>query len=302
MKFRFGVSIAAVALAMAMIPPAHSQQPRLPNVRSWAYQLQAVDPLQIEQSPYDLVVVDYALEKQNKLAMPQEIVDIMRRKPDGSRRFILAYLSIGEAENFRFYWRDAWLKERPDWLGRENPDWPGNYAVKYWEPDWQALIFGSPSAYLDQILDAGFDGVYLDGIDVFERFRRDRPAAMTKMVDLIVKIASYARARRHDFLVVPQNGDRILDDPRTLEIIDAFAREDLIYNEDRNGTPNPARDVAETVSRLKAVTGVGKPVLIVEYVSDPRLAANLMQEIASFNFVGYVAARELRGLGAPVRP
>jgi cysteinyl-tRNA synthetase len=306
MMSRLGTSIAAAVavlaallVVMSMLPPAHSQQPRLPQVRSWAYQLQAIDPLQIAQSPYDLVVVDYALEKQSHAAMPREIVDIMRRKPDNSRRVVLAYLSIGEAENFRFYWRDAWLKQPPDWLERENPVWPGNYAVKYWLSGWQALMLGSPAAYLDQILDAGFDGVYLDGVDVFERLEVEHPSAMTDMVDFIATIASYARARRKDFLVIPQNGERILNDPRTLEIVDGFAREDLIYNEQRNGMPNPVNDVDETVSRLKAVTSAGKPVLVVEYVTNRELAVSLLREIASFNFVGYIASRDLRGLGSP---
>jgi len=34
----------------------------------------------------------------------------------------------------------------------------------------QAIIFGTESAYLDQILNSGFDGVYLDIIDAFEYF------------------------------------------------------------------------------------------------------------------------------------
>ena len=52
----------------------------------------------------------------------------------------------------------------------ENPEWEGNYKVKYWMDDWQAIIFGSSSSYLDKILAAGFDGVYLDIIEAFEHF------------------------------------------------------------------------------------------------------------------------------------
>jgi len=48
----------------------------------------------------------------------------------------------------------------------ENPDWPGNY--KYWNPDWQTVIYGN----LGKILAAGFDGVYLDLIDAFEIFEQ----------------------------------------------------------------------------------------------------------------------------------
>jgi cysteinyl-tRNA synthetase len=299
MRLRFhtsAVATAAVLFLFTAVAPGFSQQPTLAHVRSWAYQLQNVDPLEIAQSPYDLVTVDYALEKQSHAAMPPEVVDMMRRKPGGGRRYVLAYLSIGEAENYRYYWRNSWLVHRPDWLERENPDWPGNYAVKYWDPAWQSILFGSPHAYLDQILDAQFDGVYLDGIDGFERREAARPTAMTEMADLVAKIAAYSRSRRKDFLIVPQNAESILADPRMISTVDGFAREDLLYNENRKGRPNTARTIRETVTKLKAIRRAEKPVLIVEYVRDRKLAATLMQRISAFDFVGYVGNRSLRGL------
>ena len=57
----------------------------------------------------------------------------MQRKPDGGARIVLAYLSIGEAEDYRSYWQRDWSVSPPAWLGAENPDWPGNYAVNYWD-------------------------------------------------------------------------------------------------------------------------------------------------------------------------
>jgi len=79
-------------------------------------------------------------------------------------------MSIGEAEDYRFYWNTAWAISPPSWMEAENPDWPGNYKVKYWDPAWQAMIYGNDASYLKKILDAGFDGVYLDIIDAFEYF------------------------------------------------------------------------------------------------------------------------------------
>ena len=35
-------------------------------------------------------------------------------------------------------------------------------------------LFGSAVAYLDQILAAGFDGVYLDKLDLFEELAAER--------------------------------------------------------------------------------------------------------------------------------
>ena len=61
-------------------------------------------------------------------------------------------MSIGEAETYRWYWKKAWDanldgvpdKGAPSWLGRSNPDWLDNYKVRFWEPGWQKLIYGTP--------------------------------------------------------------------------------------------------------------------------------------------------------------
>ncbi len=62
--------------------------------------------MDIKLSPYDLVVIDYGFDRRNATAFPREVVDLMRTKPDGSKRLILAYFSIGEAENYRYYWQE----------------------------------------------------------------------------------------------------------------------------------------------------------------------------------------------------
>ena len=88
-------------------------------------------------------------------------------------------MSIGEAEDYRYYWREDWVAEPPSWLADENPDWPGNYKVRYWDTDWQSIIYGTGDSYLGQILAAGFDGVYLDIIDAFEYFEEYGTAGLT---------------------------------------------------------------------------------------------------------------------------
>ena len=81
-------------------------------------------------------------------------------------------MSIGEAEDYRYYWKDEWDKKRewPDWIYKENPDWEGNYKVWYWEQEWKDIIFGNDDSYLKKVIDAGFDGAYLDIIDAFEYY------------------------------------------------------------------------------------------------------------------------------------
>ena len=75
-------------------------------------------------------------------------------------------MSIGEAEDYRFYWREEWDDSGPSWLDVENADWPGNYKVRFWDSGWQSIML----QYADRILAAGFDGVYLDIIDAYEVF------------------------------------------------------------------------------------------------------------------------------------
>jgi cysteinyl-tRNA synthetase len=79
-------------------------------------------------------------------------------------------MSIGEAEDYRYYWQTEWEKDPPSWLAEENPEWSGNYKVQYWNKDWQNIIYGKGNSYLNKILDVGFDGVYLDIIDAFQYF------------------------------------------------------------------------------------------------------------------------------------
>ena len=94
----------------------------------------------------------------------------LRQKVNGGRRHVICYMSVGEAETYRYYWKNAWNTDKPEWLEDENPYWPGNYKVKYWYDEWQEIIYKGESSFLDRIIDAGFDGVYLDIIDAFEYF------------------------------------------------------------------------------------------------------------------------------------
>jgi len=290
--------LVAAALLVALCEPTLAT-PRLHEAKSWAFQLQNVDPLEVKLSPYDVIVIDYGFDTRAGTVFPREVVDLMRTRPDGTRRLVIAYLSIGEAESYRSYWQESWTTARPDWLDPENPDWPGNYLVQFWRPEWQRLVYGSADAYLDRIIEAGFDGVYLDGADTFERWRRRRPTAVADMVDLVAGIAGYARAARKDFLIIAQNADGLLGQPRFLRAIDGFAREDLLYGEKEPEARNSQRSIAESARRLRPLVAAGVPVFIVEYTSNPDLAAAMLREIRGFGYVGYIARRDLRSLSPP---
>lgn len=116
---------------------------------------------------YDALILDLYFDEEPLTA---DEVQSLRTKAGGAGRLVIAYMSIGEAESYRPYWKPVWAVAPPAWLLGVNPDWPGNYRVEYWDPEWQALILDGTDGYLGRILEAGFDGVYLDIIDAYEYF------------------------------------------------------------------------------------------------------------------------------------
>jgi cysteinyl-tRNA synthetase len=116
---------------------------------------------------YPLLILDPVVAGER---MTGSQVQALQQHPDGSSRTVLAYLSIGEAEEYRAYWSPSWKVSPPSFLGPENSEWPGNYTVRYWDERWKSLIFGSADSALDQVISAGFSGVYLDIVDAYERF------------------------------------------------------------------------------------------------------------------------------------
>jgi cysteinyl-tRNA synthetase len=121
----------------------------------------------LSATDYDLLIIDYFFEDEE---FSVSEVNTLKFKNNGGRRLVVSYMSIGEAEDYRYYWHSDWKNHTPSWLAGENPEWEGNYKVRYWKQEWKDIIYGSDNSYLDKIISRGFDGVYLDIIDAFEYF------------------------------------------------------------------------------------------------------------------------------------
>ena len=119
----------------------------------------------ITATNYDLVVMDLYFRNRTEFTISE--INQIRNKANGGKRLVFSYVSIGEAEEYRYYWQPNWNTTPPTWLDAENPNWSGNYKVRYWEPEWQQIIFGNDASYVKKIINSGFDGVYLDLVDAF---------------------------------------------------------------------------------------------------------------------------------------
>jgi cysteinyl-tRNA synthetase len=121
----------------------------------------------VKTTNYDFIIMDFFY---NEEEFTEAQIEELKQKANGGTRLLICYMSIGEAEDYRYYWQSNWTVGNPSFIEKENSNWEGNYVVRYWEQEWQNIIFGYDDSYLKNILNAGFDGVYLDIIDAFEQF------------------------------------------------------------------------------------------------------------------------------------
>jgi cysteinyl-tRNA synthetase len=277
---------AFVLVALCLPAVGAGQRADLSWVSSWCCWLQAPSIDALAASSYDVVVIDYSYD--GSAAGEFSHADIARLRAAG--KTVLAYFSIGEAEDYRFYWKTSWRPGKPNYIADENPDWPGNYAVQYWSSGWWANAL---QPYLDRILAAGFDGVFLDKVDAYWWWYDVKGVnyrtSANRMVQLVERVAAYARQRAGDgFIVCPNNGLAIVDDAsstyraRYLATIDAVACESLFWNY------WSLEDQAYRLLKLEEFNGAGKRALLIEYIDD-REALDAAIAGSGLDALGYAA-------------
>lgn len=118
----------------------------------------------VSQTNYDVLLIDLFFEEEQLTA--SDLAGI-RRKANGGKRLVIAYVNIGAAENYRYYWLSGWKRGNPEWLKKNYPGYPDEIYVVYWNQEWKDILFGDGNAYLDRIIAAGFDGAYLDNVEAY---------------------------------------------------------------------------------------------------------------------------------------
>lgn len=251
-----------------------------PASDAWLYQLQNPKPTKIEKSGFKNVIIDYSDDgsASEEFTAPE----ILPLTQNGGTA--LCYFSIGEAEEYRFYWRKEWKgAQRPEWLGRENPDWEGNYCVRYWKPEWRETVL---KPYLEKIVAQGFSGVYLDIVDGFEYWGdsdtygseretrlADDPAdeaeAAQRMTNLLAWIKQTGTdLKKGPFLVFAQNGERLLSfsgAEEFLKSVDGIGIESLWFHRKKT---LPAKETTARLELLRAGKKAGLQIVITDYIDD----------------------------------
>jgi cysteinyl-tRNA synthetase len=268
---------------------------------NWTYWLSDIDLDAIGGASPEAVVIDYSRDGGADSEFSRADIDSLHASMSGPR-LVISYMSIGEAEDYRYYWQESWSSSRPSWLEKENPSWLGNYKVRYWDPEWQSLIFGSPDSYLDKIIAAGFDGVYLDIIDAYDYFtEQGRETAEDEMVAFVTAISEYAKSKRPGFLVFPQNAPELGARADYLAVVDGIGMEGVYFGWDEPDRATSAADTEWLEEQLARFVSAGKTVLAVDYAKADSDVAEAYSRSRAQGFVPTVTDVDLGQLPYPER-
>lgn len=266
-------------------PSAASQQ--IPVVNSWAYYLKNVNVDVIATASVDLVTIDTSDGKQQ---LTKQQIAKLKTKSDGSKRQVIAYLSVAQAESYRSYWRPEWSKNRPDWLGNEDGIWKGVYPVtdpsnnQWWEIVKTAVI---------NAIETGYDGILIDGVGSYKI--ENTLQSKKKMIEFVDRVSDFAKKINRQLIVLVQDNEELTSDSMFANAVDGIVKQNLIHTWKSNGQTGPKTPIDplnKAVEYLTTFKARGKLVLVVEYVSGEQWKS-AKQLIDRYGFVGYSAPREL---------
>ena len=311
----------------------------LSQIKYWAYQIQdisgpgAVDEL--AHSHYDMLVLEPTRtdwSSDDKYFDTKGMVERLQNTKASDyvhRKLIIAYIDIGEAENWRWYW--TWSKEWPegeprpqDWpdyiLAHDPEGWEGNFLVAYWDERWKDIViygrnqdsepYGDYNSVIDETIKDGFDGIYLDWVEgfendaVIEEAQRQGKDPAVEMIHFIQEMRNYATQRVPHFLIIQQNAVALANGhPELGSKIDAISQEAIWYDgtayDDWNATdgydiPNHPSLTNYYINYLDQYKAAGIPVFNCEYAVN--FAAEAYNKSHDKGYIPYCTRRALSRL------
>lgn len=339
------------------VVPAVEGPLSLDEISYWCYVIQDVPESldELERSRYEILVIepmrtDHSETESRNFDTAAAVARLKASAGNDGvhRKLVIAYIDIGQAEDWRWYWdwsqNSEWdpadepkPADWPSWIITHDPEWIGNFPVAYWHEDWRRIVVDGGfshngrlvqgdgySSILEEVVNDGFDGVYLDWVEAFSD-QAVAEAAMeagedpeTAMLNLIEAMRNYGRERfsalgknPDDWIIIQQNAPDLADsdDPRRFTVIDGIAEEGIWWEglgdaawDDPAGYDSSARrklgrEWYENVlyDWLPAYQQAGIPVFACEYALEN--AADVYKNLApGAGFIPYCTRRSLSQL------
>lgn len=123
----------------------------------------------------------------------------------GEGAVLLGYVSLGEVEKRRPYFAAL---DAAGALGIANPDWPDARRADLRHPAWTAAVLDQ---IVPQILQLGYDGIFIDTMDNAEAMERQDPRGAKDMVAAGARLIAAIRARFPQIRIMLNRGYAMLD-------------------------------------------------------------------------------------------
>lgn len=332
----------AYSIASGAIYAQHDPLP-LTSVRYWAYQLQDLDTpgavQKIVDTSYDMVVIDPTVTYDPDFDAAAMVAKIKASfASDGvHRKLVMAYIDIGQAEEWRWYWdghttyeeqgkcRQSFInaiRQWAPWVAACDPDgWAGNYPVAFWDPEWQDIvIYGTHlgahlglhfNSMLDEVIQDGFDGIYLDWVEAWEmdavvtRANNEKKDPGAEMLNFIKAMGDYGKQFNPKFIVIQQNSSELINEvgvDALKQAVDGIAQEGVWWDgsggfddwNDPGGFDEQSCCTSYYLNRLLRYTAAGLPVFVCDYAVEH--AKEVYASCEAHGFIGYVTRRSLSRL------
>ena len=224
-------------------------------------------------SQFDLAIID-----------PDQIDDQGVHQLRDSGTVVLAYLNLGEVERYRT-WFD---RVNPRWIIAANPDWSDHFIVDASQTGWQNLIVRH---VVPQIYDKDFDGLFLDRIDIADRY--NFPHTRKGIVSIIRAIK---QSYPEKFLIL-NNG--VFLGRSIFKIIDGILIESLFMDYDSASKSYLKKEAQEIEARIDELrfyhNKYGLTIFTLDYVPMPshELIQHVLQKSKENGFIPYISTREL---------
>lgn len=217
--------------------------------------------------------------------------------PTGTGPVSAAYVSVGEANDGRWFWDKV---DGKSYVLEPNPAWKGAWRVDLRSEEWRNLLL---DVVVASAVAKGYRGVMLDTVDVAGYLESSAPARFAGSVQAAAGFIYTLRGRYPQLAIIMNNGLPLLD--RVADAIDGVLVEDLYtrcHPEPGACGPTPsgvAREKEAVLKRFREKTG--KPVFVLLYSRvqdrDARWVRRAVERARTAGFYPYLTSPSLDRLG-----
>jgi uncharacterized protein (TIGR01370 family) len=265
-----GVGLASAAAALGLWP-ALARQRRLPARVNWAVFYGDRSEIAAFEG-YDVVVLD-----------PHFTGEIATLAKGAAT---LGYLSVGELSN-----RSPFFAKLGDDAAvlRENPNWPGTYAIDVRRPSWRRLVL---EEIIPFIVAKGFNGLFLDTMDSLSQVENESFDAYRGMRDAGGELVRAMRRTYPDLAIMMNRGYAVL--PDVVDVIDGVLAESLLTTYDFKTKTYQwvtSTSVDQHVQMLEPARKAGTPIFSLDYWNpdDAPAIQRIYQSERAMGHAPYVA-------------